>query len=156
MKIKSIIFGLIFIFIFILFTPYLLIQINELLVLPHLSYPVLKIFGIILAIISFLIITQSFWFFHFFGKGTPVPIEPPKKLVIKGLYKYSRNPMYISYMMIALSLFLYFGYILLFAYFLFAIIVIHLAVVYFEEPRLKKRFSKDYLDYFNKIPRWLI
>ncbi|VVA44202.1 conserved hypothetical protein [Candidatus Roizmanbacteria bacterium] len=93
--------------------------------------------------------------FLIFGKGTPVPVEPPKKLVVSGLYKYTRNPIYIGYFMILQGEFLFFGEFLLLIYFFLAIIGINIYVIFHEEPILKKRFGKSYQEYFKKIPRWL-
>ena len=100
-------------------------------------------------------VLHSTFLFFSLGKGTPVPVEPPKKLVIKGLYKYTRNPIYIAYFLIFLGEFLLFGHILLFLYLLLAVIFFHTLVIYHEEPILKKRFGKSYHKYMEKVPRWI-
>jgi protein-S-isoprenylcysteine O-methyltransferase Ste14 len=89
------------------------------------------------------------------GKGTPVPIEPPQRFVVSGVYKYSRNPMFIGNTLVLLSLSFIFGHLLLYSYTLLAFLVFHLGVVYYEEPGLRKRFGESYKNYCNKVPRWL-
>ena len=96
-----------------------------------------------------------FGLFRFLGRGTPIPTDPPKQLVIKGLYKYSRNPMYIAYILLLLGEFLLLGHVLLLGYLLVFIPLCHLLVVCYEEPVLQKRFGQSYLDYCLTTPRWI-
>jgi len=101
-----------------------------------------------------------FWYctglFSVFGNGTPAPIEPPEKLVIKGVYKYTRNPMYLCYFLIILGEFFVLGYILLLYYFVFIVAFINIYLIYFEEPVLHKRFGGEYEEYIKNTPRWFI
>jgi protein-S-isoprenylcysteine O-methyltransferase Ste14 len=89
------------------------------------------------------------------GKGTPVPVEPPKHLVITGLYRYSRNPIYVADVAILLGLFLFRGELLLLMYVVIFAAVIHIWVVCLEEPVLRDRFGKEYIRYKQTVPRWL-
>ena len=93
--------------------------------------------------------------FIIFGKGTPVPIEPPKKIVQQGLYKYVRNPMYLGYFAMVIGEALLFGAALLFVYVIVFILTTHIYVVYFEENDLKKRFGNSYDEYTKQVPRWI-
>ena len=111
--------------------------------------------------ISFIIFpAMYFWYctvlFSFFGNGTPAPIEPPEKLVVEGIYKYTRNPMYLCYFLIILGEFLVLGYILLLYYFFFIILFVNIYVIFFEEPVLEKRFEGDYIKYRESTPRWFL
>jgi protein-S-isoprenylcysteine O-methyltransferase Ste14 len=135
--------------------PLFLIKVNTLLGLPVLLYPTLKIIGVSCMLVGIAIILYCSGVFFFLGKGTPVPIEPPRKLVVVGLYKYSRNPIYLAYELILFGEFLSLGSVLLFGYFLASLFFHHLFVVRIEEPSLKKRFGEDYLEYCKKTPRWL-
>lgn len=89
------------------------------------------------------------------GKGTPIPIEPPKRLVINGLYRYVRNPMYVGAVLIVIAEGIYFGSWLLLLYAAGLWAMLHLAMVIFEEPQLKRRFGKEYEQYMAVVPRWL-
>jgi protein-S-isoprenylcysteine O-methyltransferase Ste14 len=89
------------------------------------------------------------------GEGTPVPTDPPKHLVITGLYRYSRNPMYSAHAAILLGLFLYSGELSLLFYAGIYIGGIYTWIVLREEPELRKRFGAEYDRYRQRVPRWV-
>ncbi len=95
----------------------------------------------------------AFNFAHY-GKGTPSPADPPKKFVARGLYKFTRNPMYVSLCTIVLGEALYFGRVVLLIYPVFLWLAFHLFVVLYEEPTLRKKFSIEYENYCRHVPRW--
>ena len=95
------------------------------------------------------------WDFAFKGKGTPAPIDPPKILVVAGLYKIVRNPMYDGIMLILAGHILWFRSILLILYAVGLFVVFHLFVVFYEEPHLQKRFGEPYKRYLQRVPRWI-
>src|SRR3989344_7972625 len=140
--------------VFFVLLPFASIKINDFFVLPVISYPVFKAFGLILFLAGVLLIIYSTKLFFILGKGTPVPIEPPKKLVVNGVYKYSRNPIYLSYFLIFLGYFFFFGHLTLLVYFIIFVTGTNLLVAFYEEPILKKRFGKVYEDYLQKTSRW--
>ena len=89
------------------------------------------------------------------GRGTPLPLDPPTKLLVLGPYKYVRNPIHIAWVTLFIGLGLYFRSpaILLFAVVFFAICYVYVLCV--EEPSLKKRFGKDYEEYCKVVPRYV-
>lgn len=89
------------------------------------------------------------------GGGSPLPFDPPKKLVTVGIYKYIRNPMFTASALIWLGEFFFFGSILLLPYALGWIVVNHLHLVTQDEKWLEKRFGKEYLGYRKHTPRYL-
>jgi protein-S-isoprenylcysteine O-methyltransferase Ste14 len=93
--------------------------------------------------------------FTFAGKGTPAPVNPPKELVMCGLYRYLRNPMYIGLTVIVLGEALLWESIVLFAYTAAIFLSFHLFVVLYEEPVLKRKFGESYQRYCESVPRWL-
>jgi protein-S-isoprenylcysteine O-methyltransferase Ste14 len=97
----------------------------------------------------------SFGDFLVKGRGTPAPIDPPQEMVATGFYRYVRNPMYVGVLLILLGHFLWFGYWALLIYMLFAFIAVHSFVVLYEEPTLKRKFGEAYVDYLQKVPRWI-
>lgn len=155
MKSTSILFSLFVGIILFILLPYFFIQLNGYFLLPVYSHYLLKVLGMIFLFIGISLFIYCSRLFLIFGKGTPVPVEPPKKLVVNGLYKYTRNPIYLGYFMIFLGEFLFFGQFLLLIYFFLAIIGINIYVIFHEEPILKKRFGKSYEEYLKKIPRWI-
>jgi protein-S-isoprenylcysteine O-methyltransferase Ste14 len=95
------------------------------------------------------------WDFASFGRGTPAPIDAPKKLVARGLYRYSRNPMYVGVLCVIL------GWITLFQSLGIALYGACVAsafqsfVCFYEEPKLAELFGEDYRVYRSRVGRWL-
>ena len=89
------------------------------------------------------------------GAGTPVPLDPPHRLVIRGPYRYCRNPMYLLdlFVVLAEAAALRSGALLLYAAGFAALA--HFYVVRVEEPGLARRFGEAYAHYRQSVPRWL-
>jgi protein-S-isoprenylcysteine O-methyltransferase Ste14 len=89
------------------------------------------------------------------GRGTPAIFDAPRRFVASGPYRFVRNPMYLGGLglLAGFGLCLRSGAVLVFggAMFLF----LHLFVVFYEEPVLKKQFGASYEDYLNTTHRWL-
>ena len=96
-----------------------------------------------------------FWDFLIKGEGTPAPIDPPKELVITGMYGFVRNPMYDGVLLVILGHFLWFGYWMMLGYALVVLAAFTLFVMFYEEPHLKSTFGEAYLNYMDNVPRWL-
>lgn len=95
------------------------------------------------------------WDFASFGRGTPAPIDAPKRLVVRGLYRYGRNPMYVGVLTVILGQALLFGAPRLAVYAAVVGGCFHLVVVLYEEPHLARVFGADYAAYRARVPRWL-
>ena len=93
--------------------------------------------------------------FTFIGKGTPAPIDAPKFLVREGPYRWVRNPMYLAVFSVVIGEAILFHSLLLVGYVLLAGVVVHLFVVFYEEPRLARQFGESYEAYLRTVPRWL-
>ncbi|HWP45479.1 MAG TPA: isoprenylcysteine carboxylmethyltransferase family protein, partial [Blastocatellia bacterium] len=89
------------------------------------------------------------------GRGTPAPYDPPRRLVVSGLYRYTRNPMYVGIVTLLIGEALAFRSISLAIYSAAVWPLFHLRVIYYEEPKLRELFGQDYLDYCKKVSRWL-
>lgn len=153
MKVKSLALALLLFFMIWIFIPSFLIYLNIAWSLEIYTSTFGLILGVFLLIFALIMAFHTFFFFYKIGHGTPVPVEPPKKFVVRGLYKYTRNPMYWGYMASFLAYFLIFGHFLLLLYFIFSFLAINV-YIYFEERLLRKRFGKEYIDYCQNIPRW--
>jgi protein-S-isoprenylcysteine O-methyltransferase Ste14 len=94
--------------------------------------------------------------FAFVGKGTPSPIDPPKNLVVRGLYKYTRNPMYLSVLAIMAGESLLLRSAALFEYSVAVGVCFHLFVVFYEEGALGRKMGDAYMRYCEQVPRWLL
>ena len=154
MRIKSLFLALLFGSVIVAFFLFSII-LNNNLGLPVFSNPFLDFLGIILFLIGIFTHLASIYFFKHIGKGTPVPIEPPKKLVHAGLFKFVRNPMYLAIFTDIFGGFFIFGHLLIFVYAIVFFVFIHLYVILVEEPKLKERFGKEYEKYTKSVPRWI-
>jgi protein-S-isoprenylcysteine O-methyltransferase Ste14 len=155
-KLKSILSGILLgATLFIIF-PEIGIYINEFFQLPIFRNIIYQIAGLSSCFVSLSLFVCSSHLFSKIGKGTPAPIEPPKELVVEGLYRFTRNPIYIGYISAIVGEFLIFGHFLLLLYALGAIFFVHFYVVCVEEPSLKKRFGEYYVIYMKTVPRWFL
>ena len=95
------------------------------------------------------------WDFAVNGRGTPAPIDAPKRLVVRGLYRYMRNPMYIGVLLVIIG---WAVYLLSWQVLVYGAVVgigFHCFVVLVEEPVLKSKFGEGYLRYCKEVGRWL-
>lgn len=98
----------------------------------------------------------AFWAFALVGKGTPAPIDPPRKLVVHGLYRWVRNPMYIGVLLMLAGEAVVFLEREVFVPYTLAIAVgFMLFVLLYEEPALRSKFGAEYDDYCRRVPRWI-
>ena len=95
------------------------------------------------------------WDFSVKGLGTPAPIDAPKKLVVNGLYRFVRNPMYVGVFCLITSRAVYFWSFAVVLYLVFVATCVQLFVVLYEEPHLRKVFGEQYLEYCKNVPRWI-
>ncbi len=95
------------------------------------------------------------WYFGVKGRGTPAPIDPPKKLVMRGPYRWVRNPMYLAVLLFVLGEAVFCWSLTLVLYFVFLASAFQLFVVLVEENGLRHRFGAVYSDYCNVTNRWL-
>ena len=89
------------------------------------------------------------------GRGTANPAVPPKKLVVAGLYRFSRNPMYVAVITVLIGEALWFGRPVLFAWAAVAVAVFHLFIVCYEEAVLRKTFGSEFDAYCGRVRRWI-
>ena len=89
------------------------------------------------------------------GRGTLSPVDPPRHLVVRGLYRYVRNPMYLSVTTIVLGEALLTRSRPLGIYWLLWFAAVNLFVIGYEEPTLRSRFGQSYEDYAARVGRWI-
>ena len=89
------------------------------------------------------------------GRGTPAPVDPPKSLVVRGLYRHSRNPMYVGVLGVLAAETLWFGSWALLAWAATMTLAFNLFIRLYEEPTLRRLFGAAYADYCARVPRWL-
>jgi len=95
------------------------------------------------------------WEFAASGRGTLSPVDPPRELVVRGLYRYVRNPMYLSVTTIVLGELLLTGSRGLLIFWAIWFLAVNLFVIGYEEPTLRRRFGASYERYTREVGRWL-
>ena len=89
------------------------------------------------------------------AQGTPAPMYPTRELVVRGLYRYVRNPMYVGIFGLLLGGALFLGAGVLFIYAAGVFLGFNLFVFLYEEPTLRKQFGESYRQYCRTVRRWL-
>jgi protein-S-isoprenylcysteine O-methyltransferase Ste14 len=97
----------------------------------------------------------AFWAFARVGGGTPAPIDPPRRLIVHGLYRYVRNPMYWGVLLMLAGESIAFGNRVLLQYSVAICAMFVIWVLIYEEPALRKRFGAEYEEYCRNVPRWI-
>ncbi len=123
--------------------------------LPPPTSWLLPLLGCALIGLGLLIMYKTISLFASVGEGTLAPWDPPRKLVVRGIYRYVRNPMISGVLFILLGEAALFGSLALLVWFLdfFAFQAIYMPLV--EERGLARRFGEDYLVYKRNVPRWI-
>ena len=118
------------------------------------SFQYYQVAGALLFLLGFLVMITCIISFAVNGKGTLSPVDPTKKLVTTGLYRFSRNPMYVGVMLILAGEALFFlsPDLLIYACMVFA--AFFLFILLHEEPRLEKDFGAEYANYCKRVKRW--
>jgi protein-S-isoprenylcysteine O-methyltransferase Ste14 len=93
--------------------------------------------------------------FYTLGRGTLAPWDPPRALVVRGLYRFTRNPMYVGVLCIVSGWALSFRSTDLALYALLLAALFHVRVVVAEEPFLARTHGATWDDYKRRVPRWL-
>ena len=114
-----------------------------------------RILGGILIIVGAPGIVDSFARFALDGLGTPAPIAPTQNLVVTGLYRYVRNPIYVALVAVILGQAVLFGDQRLLGYGVLVWLAFHAFVLAYEEPVLAQSFGAEYEDFRANVPRWI-
>lgn len=122
---------------------------------PFLDVGALRIVGAVLIAGGVAALVDSFVRFALRGRGTPAPVLPPRHLVVTGLYRYVRNPMYVAVLALVLGQALLLGSAMVLAYGLLLWVAFHLFIVGYEEPALRRSYGEEYDRFRANVPRWI-
>jgi protein-S-isoprenylcysteine O-methyltransferase Ste14 len=150
--IRTITYASIFIGIFLILMPERIL--DEAGMIAPATSGLVQVSGFTLVIAGSIIALWSILSFAFTGRGTPAPFDPPRRLVVRGPYRYVRNPMYIAALLVLSGITVYFASFALLFYSVVFWGIAHLFVVFYEEPVLKSKFEKDYTSYKAAVNRW--
>lgn len=114
----------------------------------------LRVFGIALTVVGAVVLLHAFARFVVEGLGTPVPLAAPERLVVGGLYRYVRNPMYLAVLATIIGQACALGQFWLIGYAAIVAVVTAGFVHLYEEPELGRRFGARYQEYRHAVRRW--
>ena len=97
----------------------------------------------------------SIWRWILSATGSPLPLDLPEELIVRGSYRFVRNPMYVGFFLILFGEILLFKSSALLLYLLTVFVILHTFVVFVEEPMLKHKFGEIYEQYCRSVPRWI-
>jgi len=121
---------------------------------PFFGFRPVRVFGVLLIATGVSVLVESFARFALQGLGTPAIVFPPRHLVVKGLYRNVRNPMYLAVVAIILGEAMILGNLQLLLYCALVWLFCHLFVLAYEEPTLRKTFGAEYDIFCANVPRW--
>ena len=114
-----------------------------------------RVIGVLLIAVGVPVILDSFTRFALQGLGTPAPVMPSEHLVVTGLYRHVRNPMYVGVTSTILGQGLLFGDARILEYGFLVWLAFHLFVLGYEEPKLRSTFGDEYREFCRNVPRWV-
>jgi protein-S-isoprenylcysteine O-methyltransferase Ste14 len=122
---------------------------------PFFAMPLVRFAGGILIVLGFGALLDSFLRFAVQGLGTPAPVFPTRHLVVTGLYRFVRNPMYVAVVSAILGQGLLLGNTRVLEYGALVWLLFHLFVLLYEEPFLRSSFGPEYRAFCAEVPRWI-
>ncbi len=122
---------------------------------PLFGFPPIRALGALLVLAGIPVLLESFARFALQGVGTPAPVFPTLHLVVKGFYRYVRNPIYLAAVSVILGQGMILGNVNLLAYGALVWLAFHLFVLAYEEPTLRKTFGAEYDAFCANVPRWV-
>ncbi|HET8951492.1 MAG TPA: DUF1810 family protein [Solirubrobacteraceae bacterium] len=118
------------------------------------AWPPVRVGGAVLAAAGVVVLLHAFVSFVVEGLGTPAPVAPTDRLVVGGLYRYVRNPMYVAVAAIIVGQALILGQPILIVYAAVFAVTVASFVHWYEEPTLRRQFGEQYETYRRAVPRW--
>ena len=122
---------------------------------PFLGFAPFRAIGVALIGAGVIVVVESFGRFALEGIGAPAPLFPTQRLIVRGLYRYVRNPMYVAVVSIILGQALLLGDPHLITYAVFPWLAAHVFVLTYEEATLRRSFGADYETYCAHVRRWI-
>lgn len=114
-----------------------------------------RVIGVLLISEGLPVLLDSFARFAIQGLGTPAPVFPTRHLVVSGLFRYVRNPMYVAVLSLILGQGLVFGNTRVLEYGIAVWLGFGLFVLFYEEPTLRRTFGAEYEEFCANVPRWI-
>ncbi len=150
--IRAITYSSLFIGVLLVFLPARVLSLTGVTPIPTVG--VWQVVGMMVAGVGAAIALWCILTFAILGHGTPAPFDPPRRLVVRGPYRFVRNPMYLGAGQVLAGAALCYHSLPLLGYAVLFIVVTHFFVVIYEEPTLRQTFGNDYQAYRRRVGRW--
>ena len=119
------------------------------------SIAIVRIAGVIVTLIGLIWALSCVLIFARKGRGTPIPADPPRRLVVSGPYRFVRNPMAIGVGVALAGVALFYESTMFFLVVVVFMLAHHVMVRFYEEPKLRRTFGSDYVAYCERVNRWI-
>lgn len=149
---RAIVYATLFIGFWLVFLPARVLSLAG--VMPPATYGAAQVAGMVVAAVGATLALWCILTFALIGRGTPAPFDPPRRLVARGPYRCVRNPMYIGAGLVLSGAALFYGTTALWVYAAACFVAVHLFVVLYEEPTLRRIFGEEYVAYCRRVRRW--
>ena len=110
--------------------------------------------AVCLIVLGASVLLRCVWDFFAAGRGTLAPFDPPRQLVVRGLYRFTRNPMYNGVLSVLVGEAWLFHSAWLWKYAAVVFVLFNLMVIVYEEPTLESQFGESFRAYKRAVPRW--
>jgi protein-S-isoprenylcysteine O-methyltransferase Ste14 len=134
------------------YVPWRILSARQQLVWPEVS--LVNVLAACLIAAGALVLLRCVWDFLVAGRGTLAPFDAPRHLVVRGLYRFTRNPMYNGVLTVLAGEAWLFRSAAMWQYAALMLVVFHVFVVMYEEPALDAQFGESYRQYRVRVPRW--
>jgi len=115
----------------------------------------LRVLGIVLMAAGLPVLLDSFARFAIEGFGTPAPVFPTQHLIVTGLYRYVRNPMYVAVLSLIVGQGFLFGSVAVLEYAVVVWAGFCLFVLFYEEPTLRSTYGQEFEQFRANVPAWI-
>src|ERR1043166_5169583 len=150
--VRAIIYAIVFVGVLLVYIPGRLLNTSGIVRPVVIGAP--QIAGMIITTIGAAVALWCLLTFVFVGRGTAAPFDPPRRLGVRGPYRFVRNPMYIGAILAMIGLALFYASLSILIYAAVILVATHLLVTLYEEPTLRRSFGADYESYCRRVNRW--
>ena len=150
---RAVVYATVFISFVLVFLPARILEWSGVRTSP--SFGVQEVVGMIVVLLGATIAIWCVLTFALIGRGTPAPFDPPRRLVVRGPYRYVRNPMYIGAAIALSGAAVFYRSLPMLGYLIAFLLLAHAFVRMYEEPTLRGLFGLEYERYCDAVRRWL-
>ena len=149
---RAVVYSTLFVSLMLIFLPARVLSASG--IVPPAAIGAWQVAGVLVGLAGAALALWCILTFVFLGRGTPAPFDPPRRLVIRGPYRLVRNPMYIGAAIAVSGAALFYQSFALLGYAGAFLLTMHVLVIGYEEPTLRRTFGQAYKVYCQDVGRW--